>query len=73
MVITTSALRQNLYRLLDQVLETGVPLEIKRKGKILKIIPPPENDILEKMPERNIMNEDPEEYIHIDWSTEWKS
>lgn len=73
MVITTSALRQNLYRLLDQVLETGVPLEIKRKGKILKIIPPPENDKLDKMPERNIMNEDPEEYIHIDWSSEWKS
>ena len=73
MIISTSALRQNLYRLLDQVLETGVPLEIKRKGKILKIIPPAENDKLENMPERNIMNEDPGEYIHIDWSSEWKS
>jgi len=48
MIISTSALRQNLYRLLDQVLETGIPLEIKRKGKLLKIVPPPQNDKLKK-------------------------
>jgi hypothetical protein len=33
MVVTASELCQNTYRLLDQVLETGVPLEIGRHGR----------------------------------------
>ncbi len=39
MVVTVSELRRSIYRLLDQVLETGVPLEIERKGRILRIVP----------------------------------
>jgi hypothetical protein len=38
MVVTASELRMNIYRLLDQVLETGVPLEIERKGRTLQIV-----------------------------------
>jgi len=37
--MTPSRLRENLYRILDQILETGEPVEILRKGKKLKIIP----------------------------------
>jgi len=72
MIISTSALRQNLYKLLDKVLETGIPLEIKRKGKIIKIIPPEESDKLLNLKYRNIITCDPEELVHIDWSSEWK-
>jgi hypothetical protein len=61
-----------LYKLLDKVLETGVPLEIKRKGKIIKILPPDETDKLSNLKKRNILNCDPEELVHIDWSSEWK-
>ncbi len=32
MEVNPSELRQNIYNLLDQVIETGIPLEIKRKG-----------------------------------------
>jgi hypothetical protein len=39
MPLTASKLRENIYRILDQVLETGVPVEIERRGKILKIVP----------------------------------
>ena len=39
MPITASTLRQNVYRLLDDVLLTGVPLEIERNGRILRIVP----------------------------------
>ena len=35
------AVRQNIYQLLDQVLDTGVPLEIERKGRKLRIVPEP--------------------------------
>jgi hypothetical protein len=37
---TASRLRENVYRILDEVLETGVPVEIERRGKILRIGPP---------------------------------
>src|SRR5688572_10675401 len=30
---------EDIYRILDQVLETGVPVEIERRGKLLKIVP----------------------------------
>jgi hypothetical protein len=31
--VTASKLRENIYRILDQVLETGVPVEIERRGR----------------------------------------
>jgi len=37
MVMSASELRANIYQLLDQVLETGVPLEIKRQGRRLRM------------------------------------
>lgn len=72
MILTVSALRQNIYKLLDKVLETGMPLEVKRKGKVLKILPPEGSDKLSNLKRRDILNCDPEELVHIDWSSEWK-
>jgi hypothetical protein len=34
-----TALRKQLYRVVDCVLETGVPVEIERKGQKLLLIP----------------------------------
>ena len=39
MVISASQLRQNIYRLLDEVLESGEPIEIERNGRRLRIVP----------------------------------
>ena len=71
-MITASGLRKNIYRLLDRILETGEPLEIERKGALLKIIPQKKKVKLESLKKRKIMNCDPEELVHIDWSSEWK-
>ena len=38
MAVSASALRADIYTLLDRVIETGEPLEIERKGKILRIV-----------------------------------
>jgi prevent-host-death family protein len=38
MAITASKLRENVYRILDEVAETGVPVEIVRKGVTLRIV-----------------------------------
>ena len=36
--LTPTELRNNIYNVLDEVLATGIPVEIIRKGRILKII-----------------------------------
>lgn len=73
METTITNLRKNIYKLLDQVASTGVPIEIKRKGKTLKIIstgPPGKLDNLKK---RKVLNCKPGEIVHIDWSEEWQN
>lgn len=39
MPLTASKLREDIYRIFDQVLETGVPVDIEKRGKILQIVP----------------------------------
>lgn len=69
---TASKLRANIYRMLDEVLETGQPLEIERHGKILVIAPKEEKSIWDRLPRREgFIVGDPDELIHIDWSSEW--
>jgi hypothetical protein len=72
MAITASKLRADVYRLLDEVLETGQPLEIERKGKILVIAPREEQSLWDRLPRREgYIVGDPDELIHMDWSSEW--
>jgi len=71
MAITTSELRGNIYRLLDQVLETGQPLEIERKGKIIKIVPADKSTKLDRLVKHDCLKGDMEDIVHLDWSEEW--
>lgn len=70
--VNPSELRANLYRLLDEVLETGVPLEIERKGRRLRIVadsPPSKLDRL--VPHPGTVIGDPEDLVAMDWSSYW--
>jgi hypothetical protein len=75
MALSASKLRANVYRLLDEVLETGKPLEIERNGKILVIAPKEPTDVesfWDRLPRRKgAIVGDPDELIHMDWSSEW--
>jgi hypothetical protein len=72
MALSASKLRANVYRLLDQVLETGKPLEIERNGKTLVILPKEKESIWDRLPRREgFIVGDPDELIHMDWSSEW--
>jgi hypothetical protein len=75
MALTASKLRANVYRLLDEVLDTGKPLEIERNGKLLVIAPKEEKkkgSKLDNLPQRQgAIVGDPDELIHMDWSSEW--
>jgi antitoxin (DNA-binding transcriptional repressor) of toxin-antitoxin stability system len=71
--VTASELRQNIYRLLDQVLETGVPLEIERKGRRLRVVAAESSSRLDRLvPHPGSITGDPEDLIHMDWSGEWR-
>jgi hypothetical protein len=73
MALTASKLRENVYRILDQVLETGVPVEIERRGRMLRIVAvEPPGRLANLKPNPDFVIGDPEDLVHIDWSSEWK-
>ena len=71
MKITASKLRENIYSILDQALETGVPVEVIRKGKVLKIVPEVKPDKLSRLKKRKCIIGDPDDIVHMDWLSEW--
>lgn len=73
MGISASKLRSDIYRLLDQVLETGERLEVERKGKVLVIAPKEQGSRLDRLPRRSdFIVGDPEDLVSFDWSSEWR-
>jgi len=72
--LTASHLRQNIYRILDEVIETGQPIEIERKGRVVRIETKAQDksifEILTPHPGSIIGRSD--DLVHIDWSQEWK-
>ena len=71
MRVTASKLRADIYNILDQSLKTGVPVEVVRKGKILRIVPEKKRLKLGKLKKRNYIVGDPEDLVHMDWLHEW--
>jgi hypothetical protein len=72
MTVTVSGLRQNIYRLLDQVIETGQPLAVKRGNRILKIVADKPASKLSRLSRHTCIRGNPEDLVHLDWSKEWK-
>lgn len=71
--LTPSKLREDIYRILDKVLETGVPIEVNRQGRRLKISSEEPANKLANLKKRPYLKCDPEEIVHMDWSREWES
>jgi hypothetical protein len=72
MRVTASKLRENVYSILDEALETGNPVEVVRKGKILKIVPersPSKLDRIKKRP--RALTGNPQDIVHMNWLKEW--
>jgi hypothetical protein len=71
--LTPSQFRQDVYRTLDRVLETGVPVEIDRHGGRLRIMPVGAGrgrvpGKLRNLKGRRYLRRAPEALVHIDWS-----
>lgn len=69
--MTASRLRENVYQLLDEVVATGRPLEVERKGKLLRIVPVETRSKLSRLKKHDLIVGDPEDLVHMDWSSEW--
>jgi antitoxin (DNA-binding transcriptional repressor) of toxin-antitoxin stability system len=73
MTISASELRQNIYRLLDHVAETGEPLEIERKGRRLRIVAVDRGSKLSRIKgDPDAIVGDPADLVHMDWSGYWE-
>ncbi|MES1241036.1 MAG: type II toxin-antitoxin system Phd/YefM family antitoxin [Acidobacteriota bacterium] len=72
MPVKPSQLRENIYRILDQVLDTGIPVEIERNGKLLRIVPVEPRSKLDNLKPRPYLLSDAEDLVHLDWSGEWR-
>jgi prevent-host-death family protein len=71
---TATTLRADLYRVLDQVLETGTPVEIDRNGKVLRLEAVAEVDRLAAIrPHPDFIPGDPESIAHLAWPEEWRA
>jgi len=71
MPITASKLRENVYKTLDEVIETGLPVEIVRKGVVLKIVLDQPPSKLARLKKRSLFVGDPDDILGMDWSSEW--
>ena len=66
--VTPTQLRTNIYNLLDEVLKTGLPLEIKKGDKKLRIVPVDAINKLKNLIARpDVIQGDPDDLVEIDW------
>ncbi len=69
--ITPTQLRSDIYNILDEILKTGLPLEIKKGDKKLVIIPVEKVDKLKNLVARSdVILGDPDELVEINWEGE---
>jgi len=67
-IITVTELRTNIYTLLEEVLATGIPLEINKGGRKLQIVPVEKVNKLDNLPHRpEIILGDPDDLVSIQW------
>jgi prevent-host-death family protein len=66
--ISVTELRNNIYNLLEEVLTTGVPLEVKKGKRRLRITPVEPVDKFANLEfHPDVINGDPEDLVHIEW------
>ena len=69
---TPSELRENIYNVLDDVVSTGRPVGVKRKGVLIQIVPPQKKSLLSSLKKRKVILTDPEKLVHLNWEHTWK-
>ncbi len=69
--VTPTELRANIYNLLEEVLNTGVPIEINKGNRKLKIVPMEKVDKLQNLISRPyVIQGDPDDLAALSWEKE---
>jgi antitoxin (DNA-binding transcriptional repressor) of toxin-antitoxin stability system len=69
--VTPTELRANIYKLLEEVLDTGTPLEVKKGGRRLRIVPVERGNKLRNLrPRPDVIQGDPDDLASIHWEGE---
>ncbi|GAX59921.1 hypothetical protein SCALIN_C05_0006 [Candidatus Scalindua japonica] len=69
--VTPTELRTNIYKIFDEIARSGVPVEINRKGKKLKIVPVEKQDKISKLKRRpDFIKGNPGDLVNIHWDKE---
>jgi hypothetical protein len=76
MKVTATKLRSELYRILDQVLESGEPVEVVRNKGTIVIRPAVAARVVRRKRRSagnpNLVVGSPDDLVHFDWSKHWK-
>ena len=67
MRLTAAKFRKNFYKVLDQTLKTGTPVEILRQGQVLRLVPTQFKSKLVRLKKRKAIIGNPEDLVHMDW------
>jgi hypothetical protein len=63
--ISLTALRNNLFKIVDEVIKTGNPVELERKGHRLKIVMEAKKSKLENLKPHDCIVGNPDELIDL--------
>lgn len=66
-MMTAAKLRENVYGILDRVLETGTPTEVLHKGRVLRIVPAARPSKLGRLKRRKAYKGDVYQILNMDW------
>ena len=71
--VTATELRRDIYRILDEILESGLAKEIVRKGQRLLIVPAkPKRRRLDELPRRKVTDCTFDELVATSWEHAWE-
>ena len=69
--LTPTELRGDIYRILDEILDTGVPVEVVKGSRKLVIAPAERTDKLRNLTKKNgFIKGDPEDLANVTWESE---
>jgi len=69
--VTPTELRANIYKLLDEVLQTGAAIEVRRGHRTLRITPVEQPDKFQNLtPRPQVIQGDPDALAALSWEDE---
>ena len=71
MKYTATALRKQIYKILDSVIDTGIPVEIERRGRSLRIVSDQKVSRLQRLQPHQIVQGDSDNLPDLHWDQTW--